>query len=210
MADVFISYACEDRPFVRRLHNTLENHNCETWVDWQDIPATAKFLKEIYAAIESAHTFVFIISPDSVGSEICNKEKEIDHGVKHHKRLVPIMYRDVDDKAVPENLRKINWVYFRKTEDFDAAFNTLKYAIDLDLKWVHAHTRLLTRAIDWDTKECDKSLLLSGNDLRDAEEWMAKGPEKSPKPTSLQTRYIIKSRKAATKRQRITTGAVIE
>ena len=47
MADVFISYSRKDKEFVRSLHEALARHNRDTWVDWEDIPLTADWLKEI-------------------------------------------------------------------------------------------------------------------------------------------------------------------
>jgi hypothetical protein len=148
MTDVFISYAREDQAFVRDLHEALQACDRDTWVDWEDIPLTADWLAEIYAAIEAADTFIFIISPDSVASEVCSLE--LAHAVKHNKRLVPIVRRDVDTKAVPQALAALNWVFFRESDDFDRAFQSLIEAIDTDLDWVRAHTRLLVRAIEWD------------------------------------------------------------
>src|SRR5262249_52340278 len=87
--------------------------------------------------------------------------------------------------------------------------DTLINALDTDLDWVHAHTRLLTRAIEWENKGKSNSFVLRGEDLRSAEQWLAQaGTKKEPKPTALQTEYILASRKAATRRQRITLTAV--
>jgi hypothetical protein len=94
MTDAFISYSRKDKAFVERLVDALESHDRDAWVDTKDIPLTADWLAEIYAAIEFADSFVFVISPDSVASEICGLE--INHAVKHNKRLVPILHRDVD------------------------------------------------------------------------------------------------------------------
>jgi hypothetical protein len=58
MADVFISYAREDRDFARRLHDALARVNRDTWVDWEGIPPTAEWLNEICYGIESSDTFV--------------------------------------------------------------------------------------------------------------------------------------------------------
>jgi hypothetical protein len=41
MAEVFISYAREDKDFVQKLHNALAGLNRDTWVDWEGIPLTA-------------------------------------------------------------------------------------------------------------------------------------------------------------------------
>jgi hypothetical protein len=87
MADVFISYSRKDKDFVRDLHQALEERGRNAWIDWADIPLTAKWLEEVYSGIEGADTFVFVISPDSVASKVCNQE--LDHAVHNNKRLAP-------------------------------------------------------------------------------------------------------------------------
>lgn len=206
--DVFISYSRKDREFVKRLDAALQARGREAWVDWEGIRPAEEFMQAIFPAIEGADTFVFVISPDSVTSEICGRE--LAHAAEHNKRMVPIFAREVDVKAIPEPLAKLNWVFFcRENEDFDAGTESLLSAIDTDLDWVHAHTRLLTRAIEWEAKGKSNSFVLRGEDLRAAEQWLAQaGAEKERQPTALQTEYIIASRKASSKRQRITLGAV--
>lgn len=206
-SDVFISYSRKDREFVKRLEEELQRRGRETWVDWQGIRPAEEFLQAIFPAIEGTDTFIFVLSPDSVTSETCGRE--LAHAVSHNKRMIPIMARDVDAKAVPEPLAKLNWVFARETDSFDEATNTLISALDTDLGWVRAHTRLLTRAIEWEANARSNSFVLRGEDLRSAEQWLAQaGTEKERQPTRLQTEYIIASRKAAARRQRITLGAV--
>ena len=164
-------------------------------------------MQAIYRAIEGADTFIFVLTPDSVVSEVCRRE--IEHAATHNKRMVPIVARDVDAKAVPEPLAKLNWIFSRETDDFEVSAGSLVSALDTDLEWVHAHTRLLTRALEWETNKKSRSFTLRGEDLKAAEQWLAQaGTEKERQPTTLQTEYIIASRKAAARRQRITLGAV--
>ena len=66
MAEVFISYARKDKGFVRDIHAALQKVNRDTWIDWRSIPDSAKWRAEIFAAIEAADNFLFVISPDSV------------------------------------------------------------------------------------------------------------------------------------------------
>ena len=94
MADTFISYSRKDKEFAHRLQETLAEHERETWLDTKDIPPTAEWLQEIYAAIEKSDAFVFVISPDSTLSEVC--QLELAHAVKHHKRLIPILRREAE------------------------------------------------------------------------------------------------------------------
>jgi hypothetical protein len=99
-------------------------------------------------------------------------------------------------------------IFFRETDDFEGSFQVLIDALDTDLDWVHAHTRLLTRAIEWDNNGRDNSFLLRGNDLRAAEEWQVRAANKEPKLTALQTEYMLASRRDATRRQRLMFIAV--
>ncbi len=206
MADVFISYSRKDSDFVRRLHDALSAEDKDVWVDWEDIPPSAEWLSEISAAIERADSFIFVLSPDSVVSDICRQE--IEHAAAHNKRLIPIVCREVNAGDVPDTLAKLNWIFFRQNDDFDSSFHMLLDALDTDLEWVRAHTRLLTKAIEWNDKHQDKSLLLRGGDLKTAEEWQAQSGQKEPAPTNLQTRYIFSSQKGQARRQRIIVGSV--
>jgi WD40 repeat protein len=196
---IFISYSRKDTAFVRRLHEALAARQRETWVDWEGIPPSADWMREIEAAIDSAEAFAFVLSPDSAASTVC--AHELAHAVGHNKRLLPILWRDADAALVPPALARLNWIWLREADDFDAGLQNLLSALDTDLDWVHAHTRLLVRAVEWEAKAHDASLGLHGKDLEAAEQWLALGPTKAPPPTELQTRYVMDSRKQATKRR---------
>ena len=155
--DAFISYSRKDKEFVKALDTAFKKNNREIWVDWEDIPLGADFLKEIYSGIEAANNFVFIISPDSVASEYCGKE--IVHAIEQNKRLIPILRREVDPKTVHPKMAALNWIFFRENDDFDQAFQSLLKAIDTDLEYIKAHTRLQIRALEWDQKKRNPSRL---------------------------------------------------
>jgi len=212
MADVFISYAREDQDFVRKLQDALEEHKRNTWVDWKDIPLTAKWKEEVFSAIDQADSFAAVISPDFIVSKPC--QEELDHASHDNKRMVPLWHRDVADEKVPPDLAAHQYVYLREKDDFEDSFERLLEALDTDLEWVRFHTRLLSGAKEWDKGGRDPSFLLRGKTLEEAEGWQAKEAEKEPKLTSLQKEYILASRQAQTdlhrrqtKRQRILLGA---
>src|SRR3954447_26294377 len=112
--EVFISYSRRDADFVRRLHDALAARDRSAWVDWSSIRPTADWMREIKAAIEGAPAFLFVISPDSVKSEMC--KEEIEHADTLNKRILPLVERDVDAEAVPEAARRRNWVFFREED----------------------------------------------------------------------------------------------
>ena len=144
MSDVFISYSRKDKEFVSNLYTAFERSQGNIWVDWKDIPPTSDWWKEIEKGIEAAATFVFVISPDSVASEVCTKE--IDHAVQNNKRLFPIVRRDATNFEVGNDahkkLQQHNWLMFREEDDFETSFKTLTETISLDLEHLHLYTAL--------------------------------------------------------------------
>src|SRR5262249_55149551 len=153
------------------------------------IQPSEDWMKAIHAAIEGADAFIFVVSPDSVAAaSVC--AREIEHALAHNKRMIPIVCRDVDTRAVqvPEAVRKLNWIRCINADEFDPAVDKLIAAIQTDLEWTKQHTRLLERAVEWNDAKRDDSFLLQKNDLAAAERWLALGPGKEPKPTELQTR----------------------
>ena len=206
MADVFISYSRKDIEFVQHLHQELESRNREPWVDWRDIPPTAEWLDKVYAGIEAADTFLFIISPNSVISEICTLE--IEHAIQHNKRLVPVVLRDVADNQVHSAMSAHNWVFLRGEDDFEANFELLIDALDTDLEYVREHTRLLTLAIEWDRNGRRNSATLRGQELIVAEDWFLQSSSKNPSPADLHQEYLTFSRAAVTRMQRLIVSSV--
>lgn len=203
MTDLFISYSRRDLDFVMRLHDELKKDNRSLWIDLEDIPPTAEWLEEIYGGIENANTFVFVISPDSVVSDVC--KLEIEHALKNGKRLVPILHRDVPDRnQIHPALASHNWLFFREQDNFERSFKWLTNALDTDLEHVRMHTRLLVRALEWDERKRDSSYILRGTDLSEAEEWLTASASKQPQATQTHTQYILASRRAAAARQRVT------
>ena len=139
MTDFFISYAREDKLFVERLYSKLDDRDYKAWVDWEGIPLSAEWLQEIYSAIDSADSFVFIISPDSIASEICRLE--LDHAIKRHKRLIPILHKETGSTKIPEAIASLNWLFIRESDDLDKSVNDFVSVINTDLDRVRAHTR---------------------------------------------------------------------
>jgi WD40 repeat protein len=207
MNNVFISYSRRDKDFVEKLVSAFKADGRDVWVDWEDIPLTADWMNEIHKGIEGADDFVFIISPDSISSEVCTEE--LDHALKHHKRLVPVLYRDVKDyREVNKSLASHNWIMFNNPDNFDHSFSVLLKALDTDLEYTRSHTRLLQRALEWEAKNRNPSLLLRGTDLTEAENWLGSAGSKVPRVTPLQTEYTLESRKRAARFQQLMIGTL--
>jgi WD40 repeat protein len=185
---LFVSYSRKDSKAARRLVEAFKASGLDVWVDWEDIPLAAEWLNQIFTGIEQADAFIFLISPDSVASEIC--KVEISKAVENNKRIIPIVLRDLADaKLAPESIGKLNWTYIRETDDFQEGLAKVKTAIELDLDWLEEHRRLQVRALEWHRKK-DPSLLLRGRDLRNAQHMLETYTAKDPIPTDLQRKYI--------------------
>jgi len=200
---IFISYSRKDIEFVRKLNDSLDSNEIEAWVDWEGIPPSSDWMDEIKRAIEGAEAFLFVISPDSLASEVCAKELEL--GITNNKKLIPILRRDPEKGTVMhERLSSHNWVYLRDQDKYDDGIFKVLESINVDLDWVRQHTRLIQRAREWENKNRNNSFLLQGADLDEAERWMAEATAQENREVApLQAEYIRASRTGATKRQRI-------
>lgn len=209
MPDIFISYSRRDKAFVQKLNEALAKNQRDVWVDWDDIPAASDWQAEINQGITESHTFIFVISPDSVNSPYCGEEAQ--YAADNNKRFIPILYRDLgaeDQAKMHPKVSTHNWIMMRDDkEDFDAKMQDLFTTIDTDLDYVATHRKLLVNAREWDTKGRDPSYLLKGAELLEASNWLQAASIKEPKPTVLHSAYILSSRDAERQRQRRLLGA---
>lgn len=229
MSDVMISYSRRNADFVKQLHAQLTSEGKDVWVDWEDIPLNADWWDEICRAIESSDTVIFVLSPDSISSPIC--QLELAHAEQNHKRLIPVVRVDTDpeeshkrllSKKLDDNMHKalagrsmqelsaenwnlvarLNWIFIRESDSFDTAYPALVNAIDTDLDHVRQHTRLTVRATEWADKDKNISFLLEGVEIQEAEAWLTQGMKKNPMPSEMQAEYISLSRQRAVAQQR--------
>ncbi|MGB3204633.1 MAG: TIR domain-containing protein [Crinalium sp.] len=191
--DVFISYSLADSDFARKLNNTLQIQNKTTWFDQESVASGTDFEQEIYKGIESANNFLFIISPDSINSPDC--KAEVEYAMSLHKRIVTVLYRQINTGELFPELAKVQWIDFcQHSADFLTKFGELTRTLDADPDYVRSHTRLFLKAKEWEDAKRDDSFLLRGKDLVASEEWLKQSVDKQPAPTNLQLEYLAASR----------------
>ena len=200
MADVFISYSRSDGGFVRRLTEDLKDRGKDVWLDVDGVRDAERFPEALRHAIEGSDAFVFVISPDSVGSEFC--EQEVGYASRLNKQIVPLALRAVADERIPEEIRLRSWIRVGEDTSVDRVIS----AIETDLDWERQHTRLIVKALEWDKSGRDRSFLLRGSDLQAAERWLAAGASKDHGPTELEQEYVLAARQAASRRLRGLVG----
>src|SRR5262245_47943778 len=131
---VFISYSRKDTPFVARLEVALKARHFEPLVDRSEIYAFEEWWQRIESLIASADTVIFVLSPNSVSSEVALKE--VAFAASLNKRFAPILFRRVDGKSVPEELARLNFVLFDEEERFEDSTDRLAEALGTDISWI--------------------------------------------------------------------------
>jgi WD40 repeat protein len=201
--DAFISYRRipADSAFVDGLQQELAARGKRAWVDRMKIEPASDWAKRIDRAIDASKALIFVLTPESVASAQCMRELALAAG--QHKLIVPVLLRAVDRTGLPESLTRPNWIYFSPGHNAGTGLDQIVSALDDDLPWRDAHTRLSVRAKEWADAGRDSGFVLRGGDLRAAEEWLgqAAAHAKTP-PTGEQNAYILASRKIATRTQR--------
>ena len=204
MASLFISYSRKDIDFARRLTEAFKGQDLDFWIDWEGIPPTVDWWKEIEKGIEEADIFLFLLSSDSAKSKVC--KREIEHATRNGKRLIPVVVRDVKADEAPVELQPLNWIFLRENDDFYESFGRLMTAIKTDYEWVQTHRQLQVKALEWERSARENSFLLRGKELQDAEFQTVANSSKEPFPTDLQREFVSSSKDARVKQRRIASG----
>jgi hypothetical protein len=101
IAKVFISYSRKDMTFADRLEAELRARGFEPLIDREEIYAFEEWWKRIELLIARADTVVFVLSPDSVGSEIALKE--FSFAASLNKRFAPVFSASASRSAFSSN-----------------------------------------------------------------------------------------------------------
>src|SRR5271155_3377636 len=118
-ARIFISYSRKDMPVADRLEAALKARGFEPLIDREEIYAFEDWWKRIEALISRADTVVFVLSPDAVASDVALKE--VAYAASLNKRFAPIVCQRVTDGAIPEALRRLNFIFFDDAAHFEAS-----------------------------------------------------------------------------------------
>jgi hypothetical protein len=207
-AKIFISYSRKDMACADRLEAGLEARGFDPLIDRTEIFALEDWWRRIEELIAQADTIVFVLSPDAVTSSVC--QREVSFAASLNKRLAPIVYRRVEDKAVPEQLARLNFIFFDDDSRFDEALSQLVEALETDIDWIRKHTEFGEHARRWALagRPGPRGLLLRSPVLEEAERWIASRPAGAPAPTEEAQTFIAESRKAATQRRKLLSSSL--
>jgi TIR domain len=205
-AKVFISYSRKDMAFADRLEAALKARGFSPAIDRSEIYAFEEWWKRIETLITQADTVVFVLSPDSVASEVALKE--LSFAASLNKRFAPIVCRRVGDRVVPEALAKLNYIFFDNEARFEESADRLAQALDTDIHWIRQHTAIGQEARHWSLANRPNGLLLRSPALEEAERWIVARPEGAPAPTEETQAFLRHSRQAATRRRNVLTASL--
>lgn len=185
---VFISYSRSDLAFTDELAAALGTFSdFDILLDRIGIGHGEEWKGRLSRLIVECDTMVFVLSPDSVASEVC--VWEIEEARRLSKRIIPILWRTVDFAAVPVGLSAINAVPF-DGERAVSGLPKLVTALKTDLAWLREHTRLAERAFEWQQSGHATAYLLRAAALDAARQWLAAKPSNAPAATELQREFI--------------------
>jgi len=119
MAKIFLSYSRKDSLVARKLIDAFKEMGHDPWVDWEDIPPAVGWLEQIFRGIEGSDAFFFLVSPDSVSSEVCGVE--VSKAAENNKRIIPIKKDNLVNVACSrmiENLDEALWSALFGNKDY--------------------------------------------------------------------------------------------
>ena len=197
---VFISYSRDDLKFADQLDAALDTYGFECLIDRHGISGGEDWKRRLGKLISEADTVVFVLSPNSARSEIC--DWEVEEAARLNKRILPVICRPLEGANPPARLRDRNYIFFYDEpklpgSGFGTGLANLIAALNTDFDWLREHTRYLQRATEWDSRGRPANRLLSGDDIAEAKAWATRRPKNAPEPTALHLDFIRASEEEA-------------
>jgi formylglycine-generating enzyme required for sulfatase activity len=220
---VFLSYSRTDSDFTDFLAEALADRGYTPDYDRSvydpanidsGISAQDQWWQRLQQMIASADVIVFVVSPDSAGSRVCDEEVAYAQGIG--KRIIPILRRPIDYAKAPPRLSAHN-VKLDFTGDEEAGFGSalkqLCAVLDVDVVWYRESRRLTQLALEWDWEKRPPDRLMSSADIRAT----ARLLETRPRNAELPPQVLIDFRDASRMRKegeartlrRLQTAAVV-
>ncbi|NOQ71131.1 MAG: TIR domain-containing protein [Crocinitomix sp.] len=194
--DAFISYGRqESQHFADSISNGLNNQGFSVFRDLNEIPLIVESEEFILKSILHSDNFIYIISPNTVRSEYCNKE--LGFAIKYNKRIIPVVHNRLgkDIQYLDDIVAKKQIIEIRKAhEHLDEVISEIKKVLETDREYLKSHTEYLFRAKNWDFNGRKQADLLYGSERKSAIAWL-KNKSEHLVPLHLQKEYVEASKK---------------
>jgi WD40 repeat protein len=204
-ARVFLSYSRKDKGFTHRLADALRRRGYVADFDQSEhdpdnietgISAEDDWWKRLQEMIAAAEAMVFIVSPASASSPIC--DEEIAYARALGKRVIPLLLTPINFASAPPRLRALNVkLSFVEESTFETSLTALENVLDIDVAWHREAARLMALAVKWDSAGRPASQLMSSGAVAESEIWAAKRPGRAEPPGELLSDYLEASSEQA-------------
>ena len=167
----FISYSHKDMDLVLELNDCLERHGFDVRRDRDDLFPGEKFGPRLEALISESETMVIVLSRHWIASDHCQQELVIAEDLG--RRIIPVIIEPIDPSEMPPNVAKRHFVFlYGDGQAFARGVADLINTLMTDISWVREQTRLQARAEDWEKSNRSAALLLRGEALIEAKDWL--------------------------------------
>ncbi|MBN8738296.1 MAG: hypothetical protein BGP24_03875 [Lysobacterales bacterium 69-70] len=190
---VFISYSRKDGDRMQALAEGLRTAGFRVLLDTTGIRPAEIWRERLAQLIRQCDSVIFLISPDSVRSSVC--EWELDEAERRAKRLFPVRIRETADADIPGRLLQLNHIVACQDELLQPALADLVESLRTDISWLREHTVVEEMAQRWRDSDESPARLLRGADIDAVERWRDRRPRTAPNLTEIQKRFIAASRR---------------
>ncbi|MBK8200076.1 MAG: toll/interleukin-1 receptor domain-containing protein [Acidobacteria bacterium] len=200
---VFLSYSRKDGDVMGRIAEGLQGagfladfdkashdpHNVTAGISAED-----EWWKRLQEMIAAADVMVFLVSPDSATSPVC--DEEIAYARALGKRIIAVLARPVDFAKAPPRLSALNVrIDFSESgPGFEAALAGLVTALEMNVGWHREGRKYYARVQEWDVAGRPRSRLLREGAVEEAQRWALARPRNEPEPGELFLAWIAASR----------------
>ena len=186
MTQVFICYAIEDKAFMLKLQQKLMRHHITVWKGKADEQTRGDFQKKVQGYIEKADNFIYLISPNSLHSEIGTQQ--LDYAIALNKRVIAL---EIENAPGGEGRNFKYDGYFEFTQ-----WDQLIRALHEDAAYYAQHKLLLVKALKWQWHGQKETMLLRGHNLEDFATWLQNAEDRDDHPPlKQQIEFVVESQK---------------
>jgi WD40 repeat protein len=201
---VFLSYSRHDEEFIDRLQHFLYSRDYDPVFDRSAIPqlesdlrltAQDEWWKQLKRMIAGSDVMVFVVSPNSAESTVCNDEITLANRLG--KRIIPILRSSIDFSRAPEQLRALNVILDFQSDDADefaGSMNSLCLELDKDIAWDREFTHISRIALMWDESGRPEGQLLRAGVISKIDALLIRPPANAPAPGDIFLAFLDASR----------------
>ena len=197
MTQVFLCAAQEDLLVKEQVRKSLIRQEFTVWNRIINVQMGEDLQLATNRGIEEADNLVYLLSPESLRSQHC--QRELDYAFSLKKRIIPLQVRPVEPHQMPEALKNLHCIDLSDNvvdADYEQDENQLIKVLRQNAKYHRSHKLLLAKALKWERQKHNASILLRGYNLRQFEAWLKVAQQqKRYLPTPLQETFLLESSK---------------